>query len=149
MKSVHQHSTGSRKSAGKLKNYLASHLTVLFETSASLIASPVSSLMTIFVISIALLLPVLLQVVGINLAQINDQFEETAQITLYLYENVTEDQALEISEGLLQNPDMRRFDARRLRRCLDAVRRTDEALKGGVALSPALAIEQLVLAVCA
>lgn len=43
----------------------------------------------------------------------------------------------------------RRFDSRRLRRCLDAVRRTDEALKGGVALSPELAIEQLVLAVCA
>ncbi len=44
---------------------------------------------------------------------------------------------------------VRRFDARRLRRCLDAVRRTDEALKGGVALAPELAIEQLVLAVCA
>jgi DNA polymerase-3 subunit delta len=44
---------------------------------------------------------------------------------------------------------VRRFDGRRLRRCLDAVRRTDEALKGGVALSPELAIEQLVLAVCA
>lgn len=44
---------------------------------------------------------------------------------------------------------VRRFDARRLRRCLDAVRRTDEALKGGVALSEDLAIEQLVLAVCA
>jgi DNA polymerase-3 subunit delta len=44
---------------------------------------------------------------------------------------------------------VRRFDARRLRRCLDAVRRTDAALKGGVSLSPNLAIEQLVLAVCA
>jgi len=44
---------------------------------------------------------------------------------------------------------VRRIDARRLRRCLDAVRRTDEALKGGVALAPKLAIEQLVLAVCA
>jgi cell division transport system permease protein len=85
---------------------LASHLTVFFETSASLIASPFSSLMTVFVISIALLLPVLLQVVGNNLAQINDQFEETAQITLYLYENVTEDQALGLTEGLLQNPDV-------------------------------------------
>ena len=40
-------------------------------------------------------------------------------------------------------------DSRRLRRCLDAVRRTDEALKGGVVLSPELAIEQLVLSVCA
>ena len=43
----------------------------------------------------------------------------------------------------------RRFDMGRLRVCLDAVRRTDEALKGGAPLSPRLAIERLVLAVCA
>jgi DNA polymerase-3 subunit delta len=42
----------------------------------------------------------------------------------------------------------RGFDLRRLRTCLDAVRRTDEALKGGVVLAPRLAIERLVLAVC-
>ena len=43
---------------------------------------------------------------------------------------------------------VRCFDARRLRSCLAAIRRTDEALKGGVSLSPRLAIERLVLAVC-
>jgi DNA polymerase-3 subunit delta len=43
----------------------------------------------------------------------------------------------------------RRFDLRRLRACLDAVRRTDEALKGGLPVAPRLAIERLVLAVCA
>jgi len=43
----------------------------------------------------------------------------------------------------------RRFDLRRLRSCLDAVRRTDEALKGGLPIAPRLAIERLVLAVCA
>jgi DNA polymerase-3 subunit delta len=42
----------------------------------------------------------------------------------------------------------RRFDLRRLRACLDAVRRTDEALKGGMPIAPRLAIERLVLAVC-
>ncbi len=42
----------------------------------------------------------------------------------------------------------RRFDARRLRRCFAAIRRTDDALKGGVAVSPRIAIERLVLAVC-
>ena len=42
----------------------------------------------------------------------------------------------------------RRFGLRRLRVCLDAVRRTDEALKGSVPLPPRLAIERLVLAVC-
>ncbi len=41
-----------------------------------------------------------------------------------------------------------RFDGVRLRRCLDAVRRTDDALKGGASLAPRMAIERLVLAVC-
>jgi DNA polymerase III subunit delta len=43
----------------------------------------------------------------------------------------------------------RRFDMRRLRQCLDAVRRTDLALKGGVPIGPRMALERLVLAVCA
>ena len=43
----------------------------------------------------------------------------------------------------------RRFDPRRLRFCLDAVRSTDAALKGGLPIAPRLAIERLVLAVCA
>ncbi|MCP4003288.1 MAG: DNA polymerase III subunit delta [bacterium] len=42
----------------------------------------------------------------------------------------------------------RGFDLRRLRVCLEAVRRTDEALKGRLPLTPGLAIERLVLAVC-
>ena len=42
-----------------------------------------------------------------------------------------------------------RFDLRRLRACLDAVRRTDLALKGGVPIGPRMALERLVLAVCA
>ncbi len=43
---------------------------------------------------------------------------------------------------------VRSFDPGRLRRCLDAVRRTDEVLKGAVPLAPSLAIEQLVVSVC-
>jgi DNA polymerase III subunit delta len=42
----------------------------------------------------------------------------------------------------------RRFDLRRLRACLEAVRRTDLALKGGVPIGPRMALERLVLAVC-
>ncbi len=42
----------------------------------------------------------------------------------------------------------RGYDLRRLRRSLDAVRRTDEALKGAVPITPRQAIERLVLAVC-
>jgi len=42
----------------------------------------------------------------------------------------------------------RRFDLRRLRSCLDAVRLTDEALKGAAPLTPRQAIERLILSVC-
>ncbi|MFQ5515162.1 MAG: DNA polymerase III subunit delta [Myxococcota bacterium] len=44
---------------------------------------------------------------------------------------------------------VRRFEPERLRSCLAAIRRTDEVLKGALPLSPRLAIERLVLAVCA
>jgi DNA polymerase-3 subunit delta len=44
---------------------------------------------------------------------------------------------------------VRRFDLRRLRMCLEAARRTDLALKGGVPIGPRMALERLVLAVCA
>jgi DNA polymerase-3 subunit delta len=40
-----------------------------------------------------------------------------------------------------------RFDSIRVRRCLDEIRRTDEALKGALPLPPAMAIEQLVVRV--
>ena len=40
------------------------------------------------------------------------------------------------------------FEPPRLLRCMAAVRRTDEVLKGAVPLAPALAIEQLVVSVC-
>ncbi len=43
----------------------------------------------------------------------------------------------------------RRFEPRRLYHCLAAVRSTDAALKGGLPIAPRLAIERLVLAVCA
>ena len=42
----------------------------------------------------------------------------------------------------------KRSSPRRLRQCLAAVRRTDEALKGAVPLEARLAVERLVLAVC-
>lgn len=42
----------------------------------------------------------------------------------------------------------RYFGPRRLRSCLEAVRRTDDALKGAIPLVPRLAIERLVVAVC-
>ena len=42
----------------------------------------------------------------------------------------------------------RRFEPRRLRRCLDLARRSDEAVKGAIPLPPAMVLEQLVLSVC-
>ncbi len=42
----------------------------------------------------------------------------------------------------------RRFEPRRLRRCLEMARRSDEAVKGAISLPPAMVLEQLVLSVC-
>jgi cell division transport system permease protein len=103
---THRKSAANNRYKRIPENYLRSHIDVLIETSAKLIATPVASLMTIFVIGIALLLPALLQVVGNNLDKINDQFQDTAVITLYLRDNVTEDRANDVSEGLLLHSEI-------------------------------------------
>ena len=93
---------GSRKANSRFRAHVDSHLDVLFDSSSRLINSPIASIMTVFVISIALILPALLQLVGNNLSLVNEQFEESAQITLYLMDTVTDDQGLAISKDLLE-----------------------------------------------
>ena len=106
MKKTQRKSSANRKNERQSDNYLRSHIDVLIETTVKLIATPISSLMTVFVIGIALLLPALLQIVGNNLGKINDQFQETAVITLYLRDNALEYIGLELSEGLLMQAEI-------------------------------------------
>jgi cell division transport system permease protein len=66
-----------------------------------LLANPLSSIMTITVIGIALLLPGLTQLLNANLAAIGVEFSSQAQITLYLEDTVGEAEGQEVSNNLL------------------------------------------------
>lgn len=66
-----------------------------------LLATPAASLMTVFVVAIALLLPALLQVLNANLAAVDSGFLDSSQITLYLDDTVSEARGREVSERLL------------------------------------------------
>jgi cell division transport system permease protein len=83
------------------QSILRSHYHVFVETSRRIFSSPISTLMTVLVIAIALLLPALLQIVSNNLEHFSGQFEESAQITLYLHDSINEIDALRVSEDLL------------------------------------------------
>ena len=55
---------------------------------SSLLQTPASSLVTLFVVAVALLLPALLFGLNSNLASLLAGFQDSAQVTLYLQNNV-------------------------------------------------------------
>ncbi|MBQ14797.1 MAG: permease-like cell division protein FtsX [Gammaproteobacteria bacterium] len=80
---------------------IENHRQVAKSSCKRLLASPVSSLMTSFVIAIALLLPALLNGLGNNLSAVLDEFQSSSQILLYLHDTVSEEEGLQVSEDLL------------------------------------------------
>lgn len=66
-----------------------------------LLATPLSSLMTVFVIAIAMLLPSLVLLINSNLGNLLEEFRGSARLTLYLEEATTETEAIAVSEYLL------------------------------------------------
>lgn len=71
-----------------------------------LVAAPVSSVMNVTVIAIALLLPSFLMVLNANLEAVVDSFRQSARITLYLEPAVSLERAEEVSSNLLQRDDI-------------------------------------------
>lgn len=85
-------------------NPFSLHREVLRDSAVRLLATPVASLMTIFVIAIALLLPAMLQVIADNLGQISEQFRDSGSITLYLESSLSEDEGVIVSNNLRSDP---------------------------------------------
>jgi len=86
-----------------LRTGLGIHFEVLRHAARKLSSTPVSSLMTVFVIGIALLLPVLLFLIGSNLSQVGEEIEDSAQISLYLYSDISEPDGRQLSIELDSN----------------------------------------------
>ena len=86
---------------GAMGRLLLIHRGIASASLRRMLRTPVSSLVTVFVIAVALLLPALVFALNANLARILDGFQSSAQITLFLYETVDESRGIDVSNYLL------------------------------------------------
>jgi len=87
--------------AGALGNWANTHWRVACVSASRLLATPVSSFLTVFVIAVSLLLPALLFALNGNLRTVTAGFQENARISLYLVSGTLESVGLQISDDLL------------------------------------------------
>jgi len=85
---------------GSFKSYLDNHRKIAKESFHRLIKHPLSSLMTWAVIGIALSLPAGLSVLLTNVQQLSSGWDGSAQITLFLKMNVSDDEAAKLALSL-------------------------------------------------
>ncbi|MDP2901958.1 MAG: permease-like cell division protein FtsX [Methylovulum sp.] len=88
----------------KLKAYRDLHAHALFSSLGRLVASPFNSVMTIAVLSIAISLASGFYLVLANLQQLTENLETSAQISLFLKDEVSETHAKQLADSIRQNP---------------------------------------------
>ncbi|NNG14802.1 MAG: cell division protein FtsX [Gammaproteobacteria bacterium] len=89
-----------------LKVYFARHLQVFFATLGELVRAPLSNMMTIAVIGIALALPTGLHVLLQNVQQVTAQWDGAAQISLFLHQKTTNKQAEQLAKLIRKRQDV-------------------------------------------
>ena len=87
--------------------YIARHMQVMLATLGEMIRSPMSNLMTIAVMGIALALPTGLHVILKNVQQVTAQWDGAAQISLFMKSSVTDKQADQLAKILQQRQDVK------------------------------------------
>jgi len=87
--------------------YIARHMQVMLATLGEMVRSPMSNLMTIAVMGIALALPTGLHVILKNVQQVTSQWDGAAQISLFLKPSVTDKQADQLANILQQRQDIK------------------------------------------
>lgn len=86
------------KRGDRLKSYFDHHRTVARESLMRLLVAPLSSLMTWLVIAIALTLPVGLYVFLQNAEQLSQEWDDAAQISVYLEQQLGEQQGRKLAK---------------------------------------------------
>ena len=87
--------------------YLARHLQVMLATLGQLVRDPMSNMMTIAVMGIALALPAGLHVMLQNVQSVTAQWDGAAQISLFLKQSVTDKQADQLARLIEQRQDVK------------------------------------------
>lgn len=96
----------TKNSSGNIRRYLRQHQTVLKESLFRLLGSPLSSFMTLMVIAIALSLPGGLYVMLKNGQSVSEQWDQQSIISLYLFSELDDTQALALSHNLSARSDV-------------------------------------------
>jgi cell division transport system permease protein len=96
----------STKSSFSPSKYLRQHQATLTESFVRLINYPLASVMTVMVIAIALSLPGGLYVLLKNVQSVTDQWEQQSVITLYLFADLEDTQALALSHRISAQSDV-------------------------------------------
>jgi cell division transport system permease protein len=89
-----------------IKNYLLRHIQVMLFTLGRIWRQPLASLMTFMVIGIALALPASLYVLLKNIEQVSTQWDDVAQISLFLKQNTSDTQAQKLVSELKAWPEI-------------------------------------------
>jgi len=87
--------------------YIARHLQVMLSTLGQLVRDPMSNMMTIAVMGIALALPTGLHVMLQNVQNVTAQWDGAAQISLFLKQSVTDRQADQLARLIEQRQDVK------------------------------------------
>lgn len=89
-----------------VKNYLLRHIQVMLFTLGRIWRQPLASLMTFTVIGIALALPASLYVLLKNIELVSTQWDDVAQISLFLNQDVSDTQAQRLANELKAWPEI-------------------------------------------
>ena len=100
----------SSRSKNRIRSYLSHHLQVSLASLGRLYAQPVSSLMTSAVIAIALALPVGLYIALDNVGKLSSDWDDSAQISLFLHTTVSDGDAQKLMKQLKKHKNIKDVD---------------------------------------
>jgi len=89
----------------KFRSYFQNHQRLFFSTLRRLLAEPVQTLMTSLVVAIALGLPAALYVGVVNLQQLGSRVETTAQMTVFLKKEASQQAIDQLRKNLASDQD--------------------------------------------
>lgn len=92
--------------SGRMRAWARHHRTVSVESLTSLLVQWVTSLMTWFVIGIALALPIILYVILVNIGELGQDWDGKPRISLYLRHDVPESEARKLTQRLAERLDI-------------------------------------------
>lgn len=106
----------------KFRSYFQNHHRLFFSTLRRLLAEPVQTLMTSLVVAIALGLPAALYVGVINLQQLGSRVETTAQMTVFLKKEASQQAIDQLRASLESDQDFAAVDYISRQQALDEFR---------------------------